>query len=503
MPKYYLTTPIYYVNDVPHIGHFYTTVAADVLARYRRRRGDEVMFLTGTDENSQKNVEAAAKNGYAEIQPYLDMMSGRWRETWTALDISFDDFIRTTEDRHKKAVEKFWRAVEAKGDIYQGDYEGLYCAGCEAFVLESELVDGKCAIHKKEPNRLKEKNWFFRLSGYREKLLAHIDAHPEFIQPVGRRNEVRSYVDKFMSDVSISRESMKWGIPVPGDAKSVIYVWFDALINYLSGVGYGTDDAAFAKWWPADLHLVGKDIIKFHCALWPAMLLSAGLPLPRTVFAHGFFTVNGDKMSKSLGNVVDPKGVCATYGIDPVRYFLLREIGFGSDGDFSLARLAERYAGDLGNDLGNLLHRTLSMTEKYFAGKVPAPATGDTAAVWTAYEAAMDGLDFAAALDAAWGLMRDSNRLVDTEKPWVLAKTDTVRLANVMYTLLERLRQLSWLLEPFLPHIAPKIREQLGCAAAEQGKTWEQAKIWGGLPEGGTISKGEPLFPRLEEPKKA
>ncbi|MEK9152847.1 MAG: methionine--tRNA ligase [Patescibacteria group bacterium] len=495
MKKFYLTTPIYYVNDAPHIGHAYATILADVLARYHRLKGDEVFFLTGTDENSQKNTEAAEKNGYTDIRAYLDMMSVKWRESFRALDITFDRFIRTTEDEHKSAVNKFWSAVEANGDIYEGVYEGLYCNGCEMFKTETDLVGGNCPLHKTPPKHLKEKNYFFKLSSYREKLLAHIDANPEFIMPEGRRNEVRSYVDKFMEDVSISRETMKWGIPVPGHPGSVVYVWFDALINYLSGVGYGSDEKKFARLWPADLHLVGKDIIKFHCALWPAMLMSAGLPLPTRVFATGFFTVNGDKMSKSLGNVIDPVKLAGRFGNDALRFFLLREIPVGGDGDFSTTRLAERYSSDLANEFGNLLHRVLSMAEKYFDGKVPLAAEGSVPQ-WAAYEKGLETLDFAMALDAIWEILRDSNKMIDTEKPWVLAKSDTDKLGKLLYLLLERLRHAGWMLLPIMPASAKKLFAQLGIPD-EDRRPYEEAKAWGGLIEGGILQKGEPLFPRL------
>lgn len=502
--KFYLTTPIYYVNDKPHIGHLYTTVAADVIARYHRLRGDRTRFVTGTDENSQKNVEAALKNGETDIQAYLDRMSANWRDTWSALGISFDDFIRTTEDRHKKGVEKFWNAVFANGDIYQGEYEGLYCTGCEAFYRENDLVEGRCPIHRKAVAKLKEKNWFFRLKKYRDALLAHIDAHPEFIRPASRRNEVRSYVDKFMEDVSISRETVRWGIPVPNDPKSVIYVWFDALLNYMTAVGYGTDDAMFAEWWPADVHLVGKDIIKFHCALWPAMLMSAGLPLPKSVFAHGYFTVDGVKMSKSLGNAIDPKDLAAKYGMDAIRFFLLREIPFGGDGDFSEERLRQRYSGELGNTLGNLMHRVLSMTDRYFGGRVPVNA-GDGAATiadaWQAYGKAMDDLDFFAAVEVVMGIARAMNGEIDSQKPWELAKTDMDRLATLMYRHLEQLRHVAWMLKPLMPETAEKMLAQLGVAEKDSGKTYDQAKGWGGMAGGATIAKGQPLFPRLEGEK--
>lgn len=504
MGKYYLTTPIYYVNDKPHIGHTYTTVVADVIKRYRQLRGDEARLVTGTDENSQKNVDAAAKAGEADIQKYLDRMAGVWEQTWKDLGIGVDDFIRTTEDRHKKGVEKFWNTVAATGDIYQGEYEGLYCTGCEAFYKETDLVDGNCPMHKKPVTVLKEKNWFFKLSAYREKLLAHIDAHPEFIQPESRRNEVRSYIDKFMEDVSISRETVKWGINVPNDTGSVIYVWFDALLNYMTAVGYGTDDAMFNKYWPADLHLVGKDIIKFHCALWPAMLMSAGVPLPKAVFAHGFFTINGDKISKSLGNAIDPHDLAAKYGMDPVRYYLLREIPFGEDGDFSEERLKLRYSSELGNALGNLLHRVLSMTEKYFEGKVPA-APADSllpsamAGYWEKYFTSMDAFHFQHALEAAMGAAMHLNNDIDTVKPWALAKTDLAALSGHMYGWLESLRQIAWMLAPLMPEVSRKIMVQLGVAeAAHGGDALQAAMTWGGMQTGATIAKGEPLFPRIE-----
>ncbi len=508
--KFYVTTPIYYINDKPHIGHVYTTIAADVLARYHRMRGDNVFFLTGTDENSQKNVEAAEKHGYKSIQEYLDMMATTWQKTFADLQMTNDYFIRTTDDRHQAGVRKFWEMVAAKGDIYEGEYEGLYCTGCEGFKAESDLVDGECPLHKKAPEILMEKNYFFKVTAYREALLKHIDENPNFIQPVSRRNEVRSYVENFMEDFSISREvgAVKTGIPVPGDESQVIYVWFDALINYMTGVGFGTDDNSYKKWWPADVHLVGKDIIKFHCALWPAMLMSAGQPLPKKVFAHGFFTIDGDKMSKSLGNVIDPLDVAERYGRDPLRYFLLKEITFGEDGDFSLKRLEERYNNDLANDLGNLLHRSLSMIEKYREGKVSASARmsfclvdeNDIDYLWKRYQDRLENFDFNSAFEyGVWRIVRELNGYIDNEKPWVLAKENQERLDVVLYNLAEGLRHIAWMLKPFMPETSDKIFTQLGIADQEVEKTYEQAKRWGGIPENATIAKGEPLFPRLEE----
>jgi methionyl-tRNA synthetase len=499
MPKYYITTPIYYVNDKPHIGHAYTTIVADVIKRWQKLKGNEPWLVTGTDENSQKNVEAAQKAGVADIQTYLDTMAGVWSATWKELGLEVDDFIRTTEDRHKKGVEKFWNTVQTTGDIYQGEYEGLYCTGCEAFYKETDLVDGNCPMHKKPVTTLKEKNWFFKLSAYREKLLAHIDANPDFIQPASRRNEIRSYIDKFMEDVSISRETVKWGIPVPNDPKSVIYVWFDALLNYMTAVGYGTDDALFAKEWPADLHLVGKDIIKFHCALWPAMLMSAGIALPKQVYAHGYFTINGEKMSKSLGNAIDPKELAAKVGIDPIRYYLLREIPFGEDGDFSEERLKARYNGELGNALGNGFYRVLSMTEKYCGGKVPAVADSGEMfvdATWTAFSGTMDALLFHHAVDAVMKQVLLVNLNIDAIKPWALAKEDPAAVAPHLYRWLETFRHVALMLAPIMPDVSAKMLAQLGNPSA--------TKEWGGLAEGTVLAKGEPLFPRLEaEPPKA
>ncbi|MEK7123124.1 MAG: class I tRNA ligase family protein [Patescibacteria group bacterium] len=305
--KYYLTTPIYYINDKPHIGHAYCTIVADVIAQYHRLRGDDTFFLTGIDENSLKNIESAEKIGMGDrIAEYLDMQAAIWQQTWDSLGISNDYFIRTTEEHHKQGVEKFWRRVQAQGDIYKGEYEGFYCIGCEEFIRPTDLVNGQCPIHKRDPEKLLEKNYFFAASRYRDRLLEHIEKNPNFIQPQSRRNEVINYIQNHFDDISISRETMKWGIPVPDDPKQVVYVWFDALINYLTGIGYGWDDELFTRWWPCDLHLVGKEIIKFHCALWPAMLMSAGIPLPERVFAHGFLTIDGQKMSKSLGNAIDP-----------------------------------------------------------------------------------------------------------------------------------------------------------------------------------------------------
>ena len=503
MEKYYITTPIYYINDKPHIGHAYTTTVADALARYNRLKGRDVYFLTGTDENSQKNIEAAEKfykeNDLSkkEIQNYLDEMSAVWKKTWKEMKISNTDFIRTTEPRHIEAVKKFFARVWEKGDIYKGVYEGFYCTGCEEFKIENDLVDRKCPIHKKPIKKIKEENYFFRLAKYRDKLLKHIEKNPNFIMPESRRNEVVSYIKEFMTDVSITRESMKWGIPMPEikNQKSppkadpplaekiknnaqgqVLYVWFDALLNYLSAVGFGGDEKKFRKYWPADLHLVGKDIIKFHCALWPAMLMSAGLPLPKKIFAHGFFTIDGEKMSKSLGNVVDPVEAVKKYGHDPLRYYLLREIPFGEDGDFSFARLEERYNSDLANGLGNLVSRVFALSEKHLE-MIPKKQEKYLKDFWKKYEEDIDGLKLHSALSLIWEEITKCDIIVDKEKPWELAKTDKARLAKILNDLLERIRNIAVALQPFLPDTAERILN----------------KFQGGKPQ-----KGEALFPRLE-----
>jgi len=501
MQKFYITTPIYYINGKPSVGHAYTTIIADALARYHRSLGKQVFFLTGTDENSQKNVEAAEAAGKGDdIQGYLDEMAALWQRTFDSMGISHDRFIRTTEADHKMAVEKFWRAVEAKGDIYKGEYEGLYCKGCEAFYTETDLVDGKCPLHLTPPSVIKEQNYFFRLTKYRDALLEHIGLHPEFVAPASRRNEIVSYIKNFMTDVSISRQSMKWGIPVPGDESHRIYVWFDALINYISGVGYGTDNKQFEAWWPSDVQLVGKDILKFHCALWPAMLMSAGLPLPKTVFAHGFFTVDGQKMSKSLGNVVDPVDLAGQYSNDILRYFLLREIRMGEDGDFSFERLRGRYDSELASQLGNLVHRVLTMVEKYCDGKIPERADGFIAGAWPAYQSAMEELRVHDALETTWKVIQQANQYIDQQAPWQLAKLKEEKmLADTMYVLLETLRHIAWMLYPLMPDTAEKLFAKLGLNVPKEfTQSAEVAWRWGELEPGGKIEKGEPLFPRKE-----
>jgi methionyl-tRNA synthetase len=529
--KFYVTTPIYYVNDKPHIGHAYSTFICDALARYHRLRGEDVFFSAGTDENSQKNVEAMSAAGENDLAAYLDRMAALWKETWLELGITNDDFIRTTEPRHVAAVERFWKAVEKSGDIYKGNYEGLYCAGCESFVTENDLADGKCPLHPNaELKSVSEENYFFKLSNYRDELLKLYGDHPEFIQPDSRRNEIIRYVTDHLADISISRAatSVSCGIPVPSNETQRIYVWFDALINYLSVVGYGTDDETAKKWWPADLHIVGKDIIKFHASLWPAMLMSAaksdpllkGRPLPKSVFAHGFFTVEGKKISKSLGNAVDPRNLVPKYGLDAIRYFLLREIPFGEDGDFSQSRLNERYVSDLANTLGNLVQRAVSMSRKYFDGRVPdadpksagiAPKHGawngakGVKEIEKTYDAHMDAVRVDRALETVWsaGAERASgivqaNKYVEETQPFRLIKTDAKKAGEVLYALLESCRRYAWMLDPVMPDAARKIIEAVGQDyEAEKKRPIAELRAWGGLAPGSELPEPKPIFPRM------
>lgn len=494
---YYITTPIYYVNDKPHVGHAYTTIVCDVISRFWRMCGRDVVFVTGTDENSQKNVQAADHAGKL-MDIYLDEMSEVWVETWKQLQISHTDFIRTTQDAHKKAVHAFWKRVEENGDIYKGVYEGLYCVGCEAFYVESDLVEGNCPTHIKAVDTIKEENYFFRLSAYRDALLQYIDAHPAFIQPESRKHEIINYIKDHLEDISISRQHAEVGIEVPGDPEHKIYVWFDALINYLSAIGFGTENERFDAVWPADVHVVGKDIIKFHCALWPAMLMSAGLPQPKQVWANGFFTVDGQKMSKSLGNATDPVVLAQEVGNDTLRYYLLREITFGEDGDFSSERLRQRYQSELGNDLGNLCHRVLSMTEKYCDGRMPEAPPEHDEIPWDAYIKNMQEFRFGEVLDCVWGVVRQANKFIEDQKPWVMVKEDPEKVQILMGHLCETLRQIAWMLRPIMMDTSDKIIVQLGLEKdIEFERDFSEAVVWGGSITGHEIKKGEPLFPRL------
>ena len=515
MPEnFYLTTPLYYVNDVPHIGHLYTTVAADALARYHRACGRTVHFLTGTDEHGQKIEEAATARGLTPIA-LADEVHQRFKEAWARAGVRYDDFIRTTEARHKAVVTWLWRRLAERGDIYLAQYEGQYCVGCEDFYTETQAPSGKCPVHQSALTPMKEESYFFRLSKYEGPLLAYYAAHPELIRPENRLNEIVAFVRGGLRDLSVSRRKLRWGIPVPGNEEHVMYVWLDALTNYLSARCVGADapgadvealvmDALAAGRWPADLHVIGKDILRFHAVYWPAFLLAAGLPLPKQIFAHGWWTVEGQKMSKSLRNVVGPSDLFDAYGVDATRYFLLREFPFGADGDYSATGATGRYNAELANDLGNLLNRTVTMCARYLGGTVPGAtrdegngALADLAHKAIAeYHRALEDVGFSRALEAAMSIVRATNSFVQTQAPWALQKAgDDVRLRSVLAATCEALRVAGALLAPVMPDKMAGLRQQLGLDA--------QAPMLAGLAFGafaGPFRIGEPqvLFPRLE-----
>jgi methionyl-tRNA synthetase len=490
---FYVTTPIYYVNDIPHIGHAYTTIAADVLARYKRLAGYDVFFLTGSDEHGQK-VERTARDLGEEPLSLADRVVKRFKELWVRLDISFNDFIRTTEQRHKEAVNAFFHKVYQQGDIYLGDYEGWYCTPCETFLTETQISpEANCPDCGRPAERVKEKSFFFRMSKYQIPLLNHIEKNPEFIEPASRRNEIISFVKGGLKDLSVSRTTFRWGIPVPFQPDHVIYVWFDALTNYISALGYPADQGLFQNYWPADVHLVGKDILRFHTVYWPTFLMAAGLPLPKKVFAHGWWTVEGKKMSKSLRNVVDPNRLVDTYGADALRYFLLREVPFGLDGDFSHETFIQRINSDLANDLGNLFSRSLTMIKKYFDGRVPPPSTpGDSAStlrskaeeLFQGLEPAFNELTFNKVLAKVWELIYLTNKYIDSSAPWILAKEPAKKpeLSRVLYSVVEALRIITITLAPFIPSTAEEMWHQLG----REEDLWDQEiasiKDWGSSP---------------------
>jgi methionyl-tRNA synthetase len=507
---FYVTTPIYYVNDVPHIGHAYTTIAADAIARFRRLKGDKVFFLTGTDEHGQKIEMTAAAKGESPIE-LANRVVKRFENLSPVLHITNDDFIRTTEKRHYDAVIEIFNRIEAAGDIYLGEYEGWYDVRNEAFITDTQHEEIMSLPEDKRPviEKVKEESYFFRLSKYQERLLEHYRKFPEFVQPAYRLNEVARFVEGGLKDLSISRTTFNWGIPVPGNTRHVIYVWFDALTNYLTAAGFPADAERFNNIWPADVHLVGKDILRFHAVYWPAFLMSAKIPLPKTVFAHGWWTVEGEKMSKSVGNVVDPYQVAEEFGADVFRYFLLREIPFGQDGDFSKSAIVSRANGELANGLGNLVSRTLGMVEKYRGGKLPEPgltgareeliAQGTRTAI-AQVEAALDETAFHKALGAIWDYIALANKYVDEEAPWALAKEkNDERLDTVLWTVSYSVGVIAVLMSPFMPISSEEIWKRLGCVSRFHSVTLSGLKKGGLIKAGQTVTKGSSLFPRYEE----
>ncbi len=509
---FYLTTPIYYINDIPHLGHAYTTVSADFIARWRRMEGRRVHFLTGTDEHGEKVARAAEGRGL-DPKTWADEVVPRWREVWQVLDISNDDFIRTTEERHERPVQSFVQALYDKGDVYLGSYEGLYCVGCESFKQPDELVDGKCPLHGTEPEVVKEDNYFFRLSNYADRLVELYENDERFVMPETRRNEVLGKVKQGLEDLSISRVSFEWGIPIPWDTKHVIYVWIDALQNYITAAGYGSDGDRFEELWPADVHFIGKDILWFHSVIWPAMLMALDLPLPKTVFAHGFLQVGGEKMSKSKLTGISPHDLVATFGSDGYRYYFAREVSFGLDGNFSWESMVARYNSDLANDFGNLASRVLSMISRYLGAAIPTPASPEELSpledslihaqrdALDAMERAVDEIAPHDALKACWSFVRRANAYVEEVTPWALAKDPEKqrRLEVVLYMLADALRLLAVMVAPITPRAAQGLWERLGMQGAVSDRRYPTDGQWGLLPEGANVTVGPPLFPRLED----
>ena len=504
MSTFYVTTPIYYVNGEPHAGHAYTTIAADALARYHRLKSEDVFFLTGVDEHGA-NVHKAAENAGLAPQEYCDKMAPIFTNLWERLNISHDVFLRTTSDLHKRGAQKFLNALYNSGDVYKAPYQGYYCRPCERFVPEKELTDEKiCPIHKLPLEQLEEENYFFKLSKYQDRLLNHIHENPKFIYPVSRRNELLSVLESGLEDISISRSSVSWGISLPFDPEHIVYVWIEALMNYITALGYEADSECYRTFWPANVHIMAKDITRFHALIWPAMLMAVNLPLPKQVVAHGWLTKDGEALSKTRGIVIDMDTDIETYGLDAFRYYLLREFSFGNDGDYRPTRLHARYNADLANDLGNLLNRVLGLVNKNFDG-VPAPTTPGEFddEIKQMAQTTVDKLDehikdfaFDAGLETIWEFVRRINRYIQQTQVWTLAKPETKpRMGTILYNSLEALRFISVLISPVIPDTAEKIQKQIGLTE------FDTLAEWGRLPVGLTVSKGEPIFPRVDAKK--